>query len=336
MIRIGLIGFGYWGPNLARNVAENSSCELVAICEQVPERRARAQHRYPTARVVAEPRELFAASDIDACIIATPVSTHAALALEALESGKHILVEKPLAPSTIDSHRIIELAEKKGLLVAVGHTFMYHPAVRKIQRDAAAGELGDILSFNSVRTNLGLFQGDYNVLWDLAVHDLSMLFHIVPQRPQAVSAAGLAHFPGHPEESAYLTLWLDKGCLAHIHVSWFSPLKIRQCIVGGSKKMVVYDDLNASEKVKIYDCGVTSKLSSSQRLKLEIDYRSGDMIAPCIENREPLSIELEDFVFSILERKKPISDGTFALRIVEVLEAADRSLRRQGMPIELR
>ncbi|MBI2833250.1 MAG: Gfo/Idh/MocA family oxidoreductase [Acidobacteria bacterium] len=326
MIGVGVIGYGYWGPNLARNFAEAPNARLVAVSDRRPERLALAQARYPSIRASTDPGELIRATDVDAVVIATPVSTHANLAMAALEAGKHVLVEKPLASRSEDAERLIEEAARRGLTLMVDHTFVYTGPVRKMKDLIGRGELGELLYYDSVRVNLGLFQHDVNVLWDLAVHDLAILDYLIPQRPTGVLAAGIRHVAGQPENLAYLTLFFDNNFLAHVHVNWLAPVKIRRTLVGGSQRMVVYDDLNDSEPVRVYDKGVTVNNSPEETYKMLYSYRWGDMWAPRVEPTEALRTEAEHFVECVASGMTPLTDGACGLRMVKLLEAATRSL----------
>jgi predicted dehydrogenase len=267
MIGIGVIGFGYWGPNLVRNFHEMMDSRVLAVSDQRMDRLALAASRYPGIGIMQNPSELIRSPAVDAVVIATPVSTHFQLAMEALRAGKHVLVEKPLAMTSEQSWQLIEEAERRHLILMVDHTFVYTGSVRKMKELIDAGEVGDLYYYDSVRVNLGLFQHDVNVLWDLAVHDLSIMDHLLPTRPRAVSATGMRHFTQEPENIAYLTLFYDSSLIAHIHVNWLAPVKVRRTLIGGSQKMIIYDDVEPSEKIKVYDKGVTTE---SQQAHSEI------------------------------------------------------------------
>lgn len=337
MIHIGVVGYGYWGPNLVRNFAETAGAKLSAVCDTRAERLALVNARHPAVKTFAQFDDFLKHSELDAVAIATPVNFHFKLAEAALNAGKHVLVEKPLAFSSQDAARLIELAAKKNLTLMVDHTFIYTGAVRKIRELVASGDLGDFLYYDSVRVNLGLFQHDVNVLWDLAVHDLSILDFILPERVRAVSATGIAHLRGQPENTAYMTLFFDAPILAHIHVNWLSPVKVRQTLIGGSKKMIVYDDLSPSEKLKVYDRGITltQNPKPEEVYKLLVSYRSGDMHAPKVDETEALKAEAAEFVRCIEQRANPSSDGQAGLRIVKILEAASASIKERGKPVEV-
>lgn len=336
MIGIGLIGHGYWGPNLLRNFMEVSGARVVTVSDLRPDRLERVRSRYPGIEVTSNHREVIERTDVDAICIATPISTHFQLALEALQAGKHVLVEKPLAATSEQVIRLIEEAKRRNRVLMVGHTFVYSPAVRKIKELLTAGHLGDLYYYDSVRINLGLFQNDVNVIWDLAVHDLSIMEFVLQARPTGVMATGLNHFPGHPENIAYLTVLYDQPLVAHIHVNWLAPVKIRRTLIGGSKKMIVYDDLEPSEKVKIYESGVTLNNDPNNDYELRVGYRTGDMWAPQLSRTEPLQVEASHFVECISSNQAPVTGGEVGLRVVQLLEAASDSLSNMGRFVELK
>lgn len=335
MIGVGVIGYGYWGPNLVRNFAEVPGSKLIAVSDMAPERLAAAKARYPGVTTTTDATELIKNPAVDAVVIATPVSSHFSLALAALEAGKHALVEKPLTSTAEQARRLIDEAERRGLVLFVDHTFVYHGAVRKIRGLIAGGELGKIYYYDSTRINLGLFQRDVNVLWDLAVHDLSIMDYLLPERVRAVSATGLSHVPKQPQNIAYLTMFFDTQTIAHIHVNWLSPVKVRRTMIGGSSKMVVYDDVEPSEKVKVYDRGITLTDSYEHRRELLVGYRSGDMHAPVIDHTEALRVEAIQFLDCINSGERPVTDGEAGFRVVRILEAANRSLESRGGLVEL-
>jgi predicted dehydrogenase len=335
LLGVGVIGHGYWGPNLVRNFMEAPGSQVVAVSDKRADRLAPLRRRYPTIETPADHRDLLNDPRIDAIAIATPVSSHYELAMEALRAGKHVLVEKPLSASAGEAARLVEEAERRRRVLMVDHTFVYTGAVRKIRELTASGALGEIYYYDSVRVNLGLFQHDVNVIWDLAVHDLSIIDYVLPQRPQAVTATAISHFPGQPENMAYLTLFFDGTLLAHMHVNWLSPVKVRRTLIGGSRNMVVYDDLEPSEKVKLYDRGVSLNESPESLYTMLVSYRTGDMSAPQLDITEALRSEALEFIRCVQEGEKPITDGAAGLRVVRVLEAATRSLEQQGRQIEL-
>lgn len=335
MIRVGVIGYGYWGPNLVRNFAEVPGARVVAVSDRRPERLARVYDRYPAIQTTRDHGDLFADPAIDAIAIATPVSTHFDLALQALQAGKHVLVEKPLAATSEQAMRLIEEADRCKRVLMVDHTFVYTGAVRKIQELVASDGLGDIYYYDSVRINLGLFQHDVNVIWDLAVHDLSIMDYVLPSRPRAVSATGMSHILGEPENIAYLTLFFDGCLIAHIHVNWLAPVKVRRSLMGGSRKMIVYDDLEPSEKVKVYDKGITVNNGVESVYQMLIGYRTGDMWAPQLDMTEALRSEAVHFTRCIEKGERPITDGEAGLRVVRILEAATQSMAERGQLVEL-
>ena len=334
-IRIGVIGYGYWGPNMVRNFFEAPGSKVVMVSDLRPERLSLVQSRYPAVRVTQKTSELIESPEVDAVIVSTPVSSHYELALQALQAGKHVLVEKPLTATTDQAKALIEMAERKQRVLMVDHTFAYTGAVRKIHDLIASGELGDLYYYDSVRVNLGLFQHDVSVLWDLAVHDLAIMGYILPMKPLAVSATGITHVKNSPEDVAYLTLYFEGSMIAHIHVNWLAPVKIRRTLIGGNRKMIVYDDLEPSEKIKIYDKGITLNNGAENVYQLLVSYRTGDMVAPQIDGSEALRNEAVHFLKCIEEGKRPLTDGQAGLQVVKILEAATRSLKDKGKPVEL-
>jgi predicted dehydrogenase len=336
LVRIGVVGYGYWGPNLVRNFVETATTRVVAVVDGRRDRLELAQRRHPDIPVLTDYRDLLKDPNVDAVAIATPVSTHFPLALEALRAGKHVLVEKPMSTTTIEALRLIEEAERRKLVLMVDHTFVYTGAVRKIRELIEKGSLGDIYYYDSTRINLGLFQQDVDVIWDLAAHDLSIMDYILGEAPVEVSATGTSHVHGAVENVAYVTAFYQSSLIAHLNVNWLSPVKVRRTLIGGSKQMVVYDDIESSEKVKIYDKGVTVKNGPESLYKLLVSYRSGDMYAPQLDVTEALRIEAQHFADCITNGKTPITDGAAGLRVVSVLEAATRSMKNRGRAVVLR
>ncbi|OKH12883.1 oxidoreductase [Fischerella major NIES-592] len=334
-INIGVIGYGYWGPNLVRNFVETPGAQVKTVSDFKPELLAKVQARYPNIQVTTDCQDIFNDPKIDAVAIATPVSTHFDLALAALQADKHVLVEKPMTVSSQQAMRLIEEAEKRNLVLMVDHTFVYTGAVRKMRDLVVTNVIGDIYYYDSVRVNLGLFQHDVNVIWDLAVHDLSIMDYILPSQPYAVSATGMSHVPGEPENIAYLTLFFEGNLIAHIHVNWLAPVKVRRTLIGGSQRMIVYDDLEPSEKVKIYDKGITVNGNAESLYQMLIGYRAGDMWAPHLEVTEALRTEGLHFINCIQTGDRPITDGQAGLRVVRILEAATESMKKQGQLVEL-
>ncbi len=338
MIGIGVIGYGYWGPNLVRNFAECAGARLVALSDLNPKRLASVAARYPAVRTTASASELIGSADVDAVVIATPVSTHFDLAMAALQAGKHVLVEKPLTASADQAQRLIDEAARRKLTLMVDHTFIYTSAVRKVRDLVDQGDLGRIYYYDSARVNLGLFQHDVNVIWDLAVHDLSIMDYVVPSHPVAVSATGISHVPGGTENIAYVTVFFEDNVIAHINVNWLAPVKLRRTLIGGSKKMIVYDDLEVSEKIKVYDKGISLNSSNAQSenlYKMLVSYRAGDMWAPHLEMTEALRAMAQEFLDSIAGARHPLTDGEMGLRIVRYLESATASMRLQGRLVEM-
>ncbi|HLA10257.1 MAG TPA: Gfo/Idh/MocA family oxidoreductase [Pyrinomonadaceae bacterium] len=335
MIKVGVIGYGYWGPNLVRNFMEATGSTVQIVCDLRPERLAQLRHRYPSLETTNRSADLFSTADMDAVVIATPVSTHFELAMAALRAGKHVLVEKPLAGTSEAAVRLIEEAARRNLVLMVDHTFVYTGAVRKIRELIANNQLGEIYYYDAVRVNLGLFQHDVNVIWDLAVHDLSIMDYVLPSRAVAVSATGISHILGQPENVAYITLFFPGPQIAHVHVNWLTPVKVRHTLIGGSEKMILYDDLEPSEKVKIYDKGVTVSQGQEAVYEMLVSYRSGDMWAPRLDSTEALLTEALHFIDCIEHGRRPETDGQAGLRLVEVVEAAERSLRARGELTEI-
>ncbi len=336
MLGIGVIGYGYWGPNLVRNFQELPDCSVQVVSDLSVERCRMAQQRHPALKVTQDFQDLIHHPSVDAVVIATPVATHFPLALAALEAGKHVLVEKPLASSSDEVLRLMEEAERRQVTLMVDHTFVYTGAVQKIRSLIQEGDLGDIYYYDAVRVNLGLFQHDVNVLWDLAVHDLSIMDYVLPMKPLGVSATGMSHVAGGPENIAYLTVLFPDRLIAHVHVNWLAPTKVRRTLIGGTQKMIVYDDLEPSEKIKVYDKGIRVESDEEHRYQTLVGYRTGDMWAPHIDLTEALRAEAQHFVSCIETGQQPMTDGQAGLRLVQVLEAASESLARQGQMVELR
>lgn len=337
MISVAVVGCGYWGPNLIRNFSTCPDTRLVAVCDRDVTRLQKVAAQYPAVETVRDLDELLGRSDIDAVAIATPVRMHAAMAMAALHAGKHVLVEKPLAGSVADAEKMVRLAREKGLTLMVDHTFVYGGPVRKMKELIEEGELGDIYFIDSVRINLGLFQHDVNVIWDLAPHDLSVLDYLVGRLPRSLSAFGTCHADNQHEieDVAYLNLDFGNGLLASFHVNWLSPVKVRHFIVGGSKKSIVFNDLEPAEKIKVYDRGITISQDAEAQRQVLIGYRTGDVWSPHIEQTEPLQSMVRHFAECIREGKKPLTDGEAGLRVVRILEAAQRSIKAQGGRITL-
>jgi predicted dehydrogenase len=335
VIGVGVIGCGYWGPNLVRNFATASGARLLAACDLKQEPLDQIGARWPGIVTTRDAAELLSLPGIDAVAIATPVATHYDLAMRALAAGKHVLVEKPLAASSELASRLIDEAARRRLVLMVDHTYIYSGAVQRIRDALLHDGVGEILYYDSVRINLGLFKHDMNVLWDLAVHDLAIMDCLLPARPCAVSASGARHVPGGPENIAYLTLFFDSTLIAHIHANWLAPVKVRHTLIGGTEKMIVYNDLEPVEKVKIYDRGITVTDDPERIRQLRIGYRSGDMWAPRVDTTEALRTEIDHFVNCIDSGCRPQSDGEAGLRVVRILEAATRSIGERGRAIDI-
>jgi len=333
MISFGVIGYGYWGPNVVRNLDSLEGARVLTVSEKVPALRKRAQKAYPGVQVTADAAEVMSSAAIDAVAIVTPVWTHFELAKAALENGKHVFVEKPFTSSVQQAEELVNLAQQKNLMIMVDHTFLFTGAVKKIRQLLEEGILGKLYYYDSTRVNLGLFQHDVNVIWDLAPHDLSIMDYLIHERPEAVAATGQAHLNGY-EDIAFLTVYFPGQIIAHINVNWLSPVKVRTTLVGGEKKMLVWNDLDPDEKIKVYDKGVS--ITSREGLyELLVSYRSGDMWAPHVDQGEALRQELTYFVDCISNNRVPFNDGAAGLRVVRMLEAANESLRQRGALVHL-
>jgi predicted dehydrogenase len=335
MVRIGVVGYGYWGPNLVRNFAETNGAEIAAVADLDTQKLATVKRRFPAVTTTTNFNDLLSDPTIDAVAIATPVNTHYELAMAALKAGKHVWVEKPMTETLEQARRLVDEAERRGLALHVDHTFIYTGAVQKMAELTRSGELGKIYYYDSIRVNLGLFQRDVSVISDLAVHDFSILDHLFGEHPTAVTASGMNHFPGTPENLAYVTLYYDSGMIAHVNTSWLAPVKVRQILVGGSKKMVTYDDLEASEKVKIYDKGVSFTDDPAKIQEMRVGYRTGDMWAPKLAVTEALRVEGDHFVDCIVNKKRSLTDGQLGLRVVSIIEASCESMRNKGKTVYL-
>ncbi len=333
MIRIGVIGYGYWGPNIVRNLHGLDSTRVEMVCDKSPAALNRVRKAYPGIRAVSDPEEVLRSPDVDAVAVITPVWTHYQLAKRALENGKHVFIEKPFTSSSAQAEELIDLAARKNLTIMVDHTFLFTGAVRKIRELTESGALGDLYYYDSLRVNLGLFQHDVSVIWDLAPHDLSIMDHIIKGEPEAVVATGEKHLNG-VEDVAFMTIYFPRNVIAHINVNWLSPVKIRTTLIGGQKKMVVWNDLVADEKVRVYDKGV--QIASGEGIRdLLVSYRSGDMWAPQVEQLEALRVELDYFADCITNNKTPFNDGHAGLRVVRMLEAAEASIQKRGELVRL-
>jgi predicted dehydrogenase len=332
-IRCGVVGYGYWGPNIVRNLQGMADVDTAAVCDKSPAARKRAHKAHPQIYVTSDVSEIMTSPEIDAVAIVTPVWTHFELAKTALENGKHVFVEKPFTSSVAQAEALIELAEKNNLTIMVDHTFLFTGAVKKIKQLVDEQLLGKLYYYDSTRVNLGLFQHDINVVWDLAPHDLSILDYVIGSNPEAISATGQKHLNGH-EDIAFITLYFPDSIIAHVNVNWLSPVKVRTTMIGGEKRMLLWNDLEADEKIKIYDKGVDMN-SREGVYELLVSYRSGDMWAPHLEQAEALKHELSHFIKCIGDGSTPINDGEAGLRIVRMLEASTQSLKDRGALVYL-
>jgi predicted dehydrogenase len=333
MIRVGVIGYGYWGPNIVRNFQGLESTRVEAICDQNRGALARASKAHPNIRAISDAAEIWRSPEIDAVAVITPVWTHYEMAKAALENGKHVFIEKPFTSSSAQAEELIELAARKKLTIMVDHTFLFTGAVRKIRELIESGTLGELYYYDSLRVNLGLFQHDVSVIWDLAPHDLSIMDNLIKQEPEAIVATGEKHLNGL-EDVAFLTIYFPHNVIAHVNVNWLSPVKIRTTLIGGHKKMLVWNDLSADEKIRVYDKGV--QISSGEGIReLLVSYRTGDMWAPQVEQLEALRVELDYFADCISHAKTPFNDGLAGLRVVRMLEAAEASIQKRGELIRL-
>ena len=326
MVKLGVIGYGYWGPNIVRNFSSHQDCKVVAVCDKNSAALARVLGRHPGVRVTTETDDIVTSSEIDAVAIVTPVSYHYELAKKALENGKHVFMEKPFTTTSAQAEELIELAERKNLLIMMDHTFLFTCAVRKMKQLIDDGVLGPLYYYDSMRVNLGLFQHDVNVLWDLAPHDLSILDYLIGLEPELVVATGISHMNWH-EDVAHLTVYFPNNVLAHVNVNWLSPVKVRTTLIGGQKKMMVWNDLDPAEKVKVYDKGADVQTEQGVH-QLLVSYRTGDMWAPKVDELEALQLETRYFLDCVKNGTKPFNDGQAGLRVVQILEAAEQSLRQ--------
>jgi predicted dehydrogenase len=334
MLKIGLIGYGYWGINLLRNFMNTPQCTVKTVCDARPERLQAAQRAFPSVGVTTSVNDLLQDTQIDAVVVVTPVFLHYELTKKALENGKHVLVEKPFTASTVEAIELINLAQQKNLKIMVDHTFLFTGSVQKLKALTVSGELGEIQYFDSVRINLGLFQPDVNVIWDLAPHDISILNHLVKEKPISVNATGVSHTANGLENIAYLTVNYQSNFMAHFACSWVSPLKVRRILLGGNHKMVLYDDVEPTEKLKVYDTGFSVN-TEQEKHKMLIDYRAGDIFIPKIVQKEALSELASNFVQSILEDRDPFITAMDGYDVVKILEAAQNSIKQQGKEVKI-
>ena len=333
-VKIGIIGLGYWGANLIRNFSSAQHCIVAAIADTNEKQLQKYKAIYPTLEIFTNANEMIQHAGIDAVVIATPVFMHYALAKNALEHGKHVLIEKPMTASSKEATELIEIATKKGLTLMVDHTFLYTGAVQKIKELVDTNVVGKVNYIDSTRINLGLFQPDINVLWDLAPHDISIVNYIMNAKPIAVNAVGISHTNNNIENIAYLNLFFENDIMAHFNCSWTSPVKIRKFLIGGDKKMIVWDDMEPTEKVKVYDTGYSHTTDEDKR-KVLVDYRTGDIFVPKLQVTEALSLMAKDFIQSILNKTEPTATAQNGLFVVRILEAAELSIKNKGKEILL-
>ncbi len=333
-LKIGVIGYGYWGPNVVRNFHNTPNATVVAVCDLSAKSLQRVRRTYPSMEVSTNTADVLTSPNVDVVAIVTPISHHYPLAKQALLNGKHVFVEKPFTANSAQAEELIELAEKKNLRIMVDHTFLFTGAVRKIQELMKSGALGDLYYYDSTRVNLGLFQHDANVVWDLAPHDFSIIDHLIPTAPEAIVATGEKHVNG-AEDMAFVTMYFPDKVIAHLNVNWLSPVKIRTTLIGGEKKMLVWNDLEADEKIKVYDKGI-ERSNGNSGYDLRVSYRTGDLWVPRIEQVEALALEAQYFVDCILNNQTPFNDGRAGLRVVQMLEAVDRSMAEKGKMVYCR
>jgi predicted dehydrogenase len=334
-INIGVIGYGYWGPNIVRNFFATSSCTIMMVADGRQERLNLLAKIFPSIRGVKDAEEIINSKEIDAVVIATPVFTHFALAKRALQNGKHVLIEKPMTSSVAEADELINLAVQKGLTLMADHTFLYTGAVQKMKEIIDTDVIGKPHYFDSARINLGLFQPDINVLWDLAPHDISILTYLITEVPESINATGISHTRNQIENIAYLTVNYNSSFIAHFNCSWSSPVKVRQTLIGGDKKMILYNDLEPSEKVRVYDTGYNHK-TEEDRTRIMVDYRTGDVFIPKLSSREALAGVADDFIQSVILKKSPLSNALLGRSVVRILEASQESIKSHGKEVRIK
>jgi predicted dehydrogenase len=334
-IKVGVIGYGYWGPNIVRNFFATPDCTVRMVADGRPERLNLLAKTFPSIQGVKDAEDIIGSKEVDAIVIATPVHTHFELAKRSLLQGKHVLVEKPMTSSVREADELIELATKKGLTLMADHTFLYTGAVQKMKEIIQTEVIGTPLYFDSSRINLGLFQPDINVLWDLAPHDISILTYLITEIPESINATGISHTGNKIENIAYLTVNYNSNFIAHFVCSWSSPVKVRQTLIGGNKKMILYNDLEPSEKVRVYDTGYNHK-TEEDRTRIMVDYRTGDVYIPKLSSREALAGVADDFVQSVIHKKDPMSNATLGKSVVRILEASQESIKNNGKEIRIK
>src|SRR3972149_3501559 len=328
MLNVGVIGYGYWGPNIVRNFNSNDRSSVRLICDANQKALNRAAKACPQAVLTRDWKDVVSSPDIDIVAVITPVSSHYELAKKALQEGKHVFVEKPFTATTAQAEELIELAGKKKLKIMVDHTFIFTGAVKKMKQIIDEAQLGELYYYDSMRVNLGLFQSDVNVIWDLAPHDFAIMDYLIKEKPDSIMASGKAHV-NSMENTAYITAHFTNNMIAHFNVNWLSPVKVRTTLIGGEKKMLVWNDLEADEKIKVYDKGIDVK-NAEGVYNLLVSYRSGDMWAPKVQQIEALKLETEYFVNCILHDETPVNDGNAGLNVVKMLKACDESLKNNG------
>lgn len=333
-MKIGIIGFGYWGPNLVRNFSTQEGCEVAMVSDFRAERLNIVKKSYPSVKTTTNAEDIFNDTSIDAVVIATPVFAHFDLAKKALEYGKHVLVEKPITASSAEVETLIDLSIQKNRVLMVDHTFLYTGAVQKMKQLIDSGDIGKVNYFDSTRINLGLFQPDVNVLWDLAPHDISILTYLIGEKPYSINATGISHTNNGIENIAYMTVNFQSDIVAHFNCSWSSPVKIRMTLVGGDKKMIVFNDMEPTEKIKVYDTGYSVK-TDEEKQRILVDYRAGDIFIPKLQTNEALALMAKDFISAIQLGTKPISDCYLGLSVVKILEGAQKSIKQKGKEILL-
>ena len=334
-INVGVIGYGYWGPNIVRNFFATAACTIKAVGDGRPERLSLLAKNFPSIKGVRDAEDVISDKEIDAVVIATPVFTHYKLAKQALTEGKHVLIEKPMTASVTEADELINLAAQKGLTLMADHTFLYTGAVEKMKEIIETGIIGTPLYFDSARINLGLFQPDINVLWDLAPHDISILTYLITEMPESINATGISHTRNKIENIAYLTVNYQSDFIAHFNCSWSSPVKVRQTLIGGDKKMILYNDLEPSEKVRVYDTGYNHK-TDEEKTRIMVDYRTGDVYIPKLSGREALAGVANDFIQSILLKKDPLSNAQLGRSVVRILEASQESIKNNGKEVRIK
>jgi len=333
-INIGVIGYGYWGPNIVRNFFGAENCTVKSVADARPERLNLLAKSYPSIKGVKDAKELISDTEIDAIVIATPVFTHFELAKEALEQGKHVLIEKPMTATVAESEKLITLAGQKGLTLMADHTFLYTGAVKKMKELIETNSIGTCRYFDSTRINLGLFQPDVNVLWDLAPHDISILTYLIEETPVSINATGISHTHNGIENIAYMTVNYNSDFIAHFNCSWTSPVKVRHTLIGGDKRMIVYNDLEPSEKVRVYDTGFDHK-TDEEKTKIMVDYRTGDVFIPKLSGMEALAGVAKDFIQSVINKTKPVASAELGMQVVKILEASQKSIKSNGQEIKI-